>query len=137
MSDRTSPTIRGTRSLRGMLASLRVWSARAAASRAPLIAMTIATAALMNWAPRARAAYPDAPIRLIIAFPGGSSEAQGRILAQALGKYLGQPVVVQAQPGAGGNIAAAYVTKSRGDGYRACAFSTCRTRAAGKTRWPC
>ncbi|WP_241495876.1 Bug family tripartite tricarboxylate transporter substrate binding protein [Paraburkholderia monticola] len=117
MSDSTSLMMHGARGSRGKLAGLRDWIVRTVASRALPIATTIATAVLMNWAPVAQAAYPDAPIRLIIAFPGGSSEAQGRILAQALGKYLGQPVIVQAQPGAGGNIAAAYVAKSRGDGY--------------------
>jgi tripartite-type tricarboxylate transporter receptor subunit TctC len=117
MNDRTSLMTQCTRGLNRMLASLRGRIARAVAPRAPLLAMTFAAAVLMNWPHHAQAAWPTAPIRLIIAFPGGSSEAQGRILAQALGKYLGQPVVVQAQPGAGGNIAAAYVAKSRGDGY--------------------
>lgn len=69
------------------------------------------------WSSAAWADWPDGPVRLIIAFPGGSSEAQARILSKTLGKYLGQPIVVQAQPGAGGNIASAYVARVRPDGY--------------------
>jgi tripartite-type tricarboxylate transporter receptor subunit TctC len=65
----------------------------------------------------ARAAWPEGPIRLIIAFPGGSSEAQARVLAKALGSELGQTIIVQAEPGAGGNIASAYVARARPDGY--------------------
>jgi tripartite-type tricarboxylate transporter receptor subunit TctC len=65
----------------------------------------------------ARAEWPEGPIRLIIAFPGGSSEAQGRILAKALGKALGETIIVQAAPGAGGNIASAYVARAKPDGY--------------------
>ena len=117
MNDRLSRRSARARAWCGSLAGLREGIARSIASRALLRATAIVAVVLMNWAPLAQAAYPDAPIRLIIAFPGGSSEAQGRILAQALGRYLGQPVVVQAQPGAGGNMAAAYVAKSRGDGY--------------------
>jgi tripartite-type tricarboxylate transporter receptor subunit TctC len=66
---------------------------------------------------RAFAAYPDSPIRLVIPFPGGTQETQARIFAKTLGKYIGQPIVVEAHPGAGGNIGAAYVAKARGDGY--------------------
>lgn len=72
---------------------------------------------LMSWALDARAAYPDSPLRLIVGFPGGSGEAQARIVAKTLGQILGQPIIVQGQGGAGGNIAAAYVAKARADGY--------------------
>jgi tripartite-type tricarboxylate transporter receptor subunit TctC len=73
---------------------------------------------LSAWASSdAWAAWPDSPIRLIIPFPGGTQEAQARIVAKTLGKYIGQPIVVESHPGAGGNIGAAYVAKARGDGY--------------------
>ncbi|HVZ02085.1 MAG TPA: tripartite tricarboxylate transporter substrate binding protein [Dongiaceae bacterium] len=69
-------------------------------------------------APRiARADYPESPIRMIIGFPGGTQEVQARIVAKSLAKYIGQSVVVEAHAGAAGNISAAYVAKSRGDGY--------------------
>lgn len=74
-------------------------------------------ASLSGWASGALAAFPDSPIRLVVGFPGGSGEAQARIVAKTLGKNLGQPIIVQGQGGAGGNIAAAYVAKSRADGY--------------------
>jgi len=70
-----------------------------------------------GWIPVARAAYPESTIRIVIAFPAGAGEAEARIVAKTLGAKLGQPVIVEAHPGAGGNIAAAYVAKSRGDGY--------------------
>ncbi|WP_233838658.1 Bug family tripartite tricarboxylate transporter substrate binding protein [Paraburkholderia sp. ZP32-5] len=72
---------------------------------------------LLGWMPAARADYPDSPIRIVIAFPAGAGEAEARIVAKRLGEVLKQPVIVEAHPGAGGNIAAAYVAKSRGDGY--------------------
>lgn len=74
-------------------------------------------APLLGWALDAQAAYPDSPIRLLVGFPGGSGEAQARIVARTLGRILGQPVVVQGMGGAGGNIATAYVAKAKPDGY--------------------
>ncbi|WP_454828236.1 Bug family tripartite tricarboxylate transporter substrate binding protein [Paraburkholderia xenovorans] len=86
--------------------------------RAMLAACTVVLGVLgMFTQTDARAEWPEGPIRLVIAFPGGSSEAQARILAKALNTYLGQPIIVQAQPGAGGNIASAYVARARPDGY--------------------
>jgi tripartite-type tricarboxylate transporter receptor subunit TctC len=72
---------------------------------------------LLGWASAARADYPEGPIRIVIAFPAGAGEAEARVVAKTLGSILGQPMIVEAHPGAGGNIAAAYVAKSRGDGY--------------------
>ena len=64
------------------------------------------------------AAYPDRPIRYVIPFPpGGSTDTTGRILAEAMSKILGQPVVVENRGGAGGNIGAAHVAELPGDGY--------------------
>lgn len=66
----------------------------------------------------ARADFPDKPIRLIIGFgTGGNIDTLGRILAEQLSKDLGKPVLVENRPGAGGNIAAAFVAKSAPDGY--------------------
>jgi tripartite-type tricarboxylate transporter receptor subunit TctC len=79
---------------------------------------SLGATALAAWPARyALAAYPESPIRFVIPFPGGTQEAQARVLAKTLGKYIGQPVVVEAHPGAGGNIGAAYVAKARPDGY--------------------
>lgn len=81
-----------------------------------LSTLGVATLAGLSAEP-AFAAYPDSPVRLIIPFPGGTQEIQARIVAKTLGKYIGQSVVVEAHPGAGGNIGAAYVANARPDGY--------------------
>ena len=61
---------------------------------------------------------PDRPIRLIVPFAaGGSTDVTGRQLAQALGERLGQPVVAENRPGAGGNIAAEVCAHAAPDGY--------------------
>jgi tripartite-type tricarboxylate transporter receptor subunit TctC len=62
--------------------------------------------------------WPDRPIRLLISFPpGGSSDAIGRIIQPGLEKRLGQPIVVENRPGAGGMIAIDAVSKAAPDGY--------------------
>jgi tripartite-type tricarboxylate transporter receptor subunit TctC len=68
---------------------------------------------------RARAAdWPERPIHLIVPFPAGSSsDIVARIVAQALGRKLGQTVVVENRPGASGEIASAYVAHATPDGY--------------------
>src|SRR6516165_2511197 len=63
-------------------------------------------------------AYPDRPVRIVIAFPaGGTIDTLGRILAQKLTEAWGQNVVIENRPGAGGNIGAAAAAKSAPDGY--------------------
>ncbi len=62
--------------------------------------------------------YPSKPIRIIIGFPPGSGgETQVRLVGQKLTEAWGQPVVVDARPGASGNIAAEMLVKSAPDGY--------------------
>ncbi len=62
--------------------------------------------------------WPTKPIKLIIPFAaGGTTDILGRLLAQQLTKDLGQNVIVENKPGAGGNIAAEYVAQSPADGY--------------------
>ena len=76
------------------------------------------TAATLPLAAHAQANYPDRPIRIIVPFTaGGSSDIQGRLLAEHLGKLYGQPVVVENRPGAGGHIGGKYVADSGPDGY--------------------
>lgn len=66
----------------------------------------------------AASAYPDKPIRLVVSFPaGGSSDAMARIMQPGLEKELGQPVVVENRPGAGGMIAIDMIAKAEPDGY--------------------
>lgn len=69
-------------------------------------------------APAAHAAYPEQPVKLVVGFPpGGGGDLYGRLIANAMGKTLGQTVVVDNRAGAGGNIAADIVAKAKPDGY--------------------
>jgi len=62
--------------------------------------------------------FPDRPIKIIVGYaPGGGTDLVARILAPALGKALGQPIVIDNKPGAGGSAAASFVAKSKPDGY--------------------
>jgi tripartite-type tricarboxylate transporter receptor subunit TctC len=63
-------------------------------------------------------AYPHKPLRLIVALPaGGPTDILARLIAQPLAANLGQPIVVDNRPGAGGNIGAEMAAKSPADGY--------------------
>ena len=62
--------------------------------------------------------WPTRPIRIIVGFAaGGSTDVTARIVAQALSERLGQSVIVENRPGAGGNIGAETVAKADPDGY--------------------
>ncbi len=62
--------------------------------------------------------YPAKPVRLIIPFPpGGATDILGRVLAQKLGDLLGQQVVVENRPGAGGAIGSELAAKAPPDGH--------------------
>src|SRR3972149_10253101 len=62
--------------------------------------------------------YPDRPIRLIAPFPaGGLVDVLARAVGEEISKTLGQPVIVENKPGAGGNIGADIVAKADPGGY--------------------
>src|SRR6202008_2111067 len=62
--------------------------------------------------------YPSKPIRFIVSFPlGGSSDLIARAIAPRMGERLGQPVVVENRPGAGGMLGVDAVAKAAPDGY--------------------
>src|SRR3989441_7078760 len=62
--------------------------------------------------------YPSRAIKLIVPFPpAGATDIVGRIVAQKLSERLGQPMVVENRPGAGGSLGSELVAKSAPDGY--------------------
>ena len=79
----------------------------------------LAGLALLPWATPALAQeYPSRPIRLLVGFAaGGSTDVFARAIAPRLQALLGQPVVIENRPGAGGNIATEATTRSAPDGY--------------------
>jgi tripartite-type tricarboxylate transporter receptor subunit TctC len=77
-----------------------------------------AVAALVGAAPAQAQSYPAKPVRLVLPFPpGGGTDILGRILAQKLGDELGQQVIAENRPGAGGNVGAEYTVRQSPDGY--------------------
>ncbi len=64
------------------------------------------------------AAYPEKPVSMIVAYkPGGSTDVAARTIGIYLGKYLGQPIVIVNQPGAGGQVGFTKLAMAKPDGY--------------------
>jgi tripartite-type tricarboxylate transporter receptor subunit TctC len=84
--------------------------------------LLIAIGATSTWATAQKiaspeAAWPSKPLKILVGFPAGTSpDLVARTLAEPLSKALGQPVIVENRPGAGGNIAADLVAKAK-DGH--------------------
>jgi tripartite-type tricarboxylate transporter receptor subunit TctC len=81
-------------------------------------AVAASAAAVPGWADASFDTWPSKTIAILVPFPaGGSADLSARLLAERLKTVLGQPVVVENKPGAGGNLAAAEAARARGDGH--------------------
>ena len=81
-------------------------------------AVAIACLALGATSSLAQEAYPSRPISLVVPFPpGGVADIVARPTADAMSRYLKQPVVIENKPGAGGGIGMGVVAKAKPDGY--------------------
>jgi tripartite-type tricarboxylate transporter receptor subunit TctC len=86
--------------------------------RRSLTLLALALPAAFSALPAHADEWPSKPVRWVVPFPpGGAMDAIARALGEKAGKSLGQPFVIENKPGAGGNIGADIVAKSRGDGY--------------------
>jgi Uncharacterized protein conserved in bacteria len=93
---------------------MRRTSQRLVASALALLAAGVG----MSAANTAWAKYPERPVTMVVPFPpGGVTDTVARPIADALGKELGQPIVVENKAGAGGAIGAGQAAKAKPDGY--------------------
>lgn len=83
-----------------------------------IAAALVAVASIVPAAAHAQADWPNRPIRLVVPFPaGGQLDVVMRVVAERIAPVLGQPIVIEAKPGADGNIATELVAKAPPDGY--------------------
>lgn len=83
-----------------------------------IAAALVALAGAFPVAAHAQADWPNRPIRLVVPFPaGGQLDVVMRLVAERIAPVLGQPIVVEAKPGADGNIATELVANAAPDGY--------------------
>jgi len=88
-------------------------------TRRQLILASTAAASAAWWPQGASAqAWPSKPVRLVVPFPpGGLIDQMARLMAPRLAREIGQPVVIDNKPGAGGNVGAAEAARAPADGY--------------------
>jgi tripartite-type tricarboxylate transporter receptor subunit TctC len=77
----------------------------------------LALTPIASWA-QSRGAWPERPVKFIVGWPpGGSADTAARLLAERLGRRLGQAVIVDNRPGASGRLGAQQVVNAEPDGY--------------------
>jgi len=105
------------------------------AARRRLLSHALISAALACGVPAAQAAdssFPTRPVRLVVGYAaGGATDVLARLVAQKMGEALGQPVVVDNRPGAGGTIGGALVARANPDGYTFLLATVAHTMAPG------
>jgi tripartite-type tricarboxylate transporter receptor subunit TctC len=83
-----------------------------------IVSVAVAAALGVTAMPAVAQQYPTKPLRIVVTLgPGSAGDMLSRLLADPVGKGLGQQVIVDNRPGAGGNVAAQIVAKSPPDGY--------------------
>src|SRR4029079_2590287 len=81
-----------------------------------MVAIALAAAGLVSGAPAQ--SFPTRPVTILVPLaPGGSTDTIGRIVAEGMKQHLGQPVIVENSPGAGGSTGVIRVARSAPDGY--------------------
>jgi tripartite-type tricarboxylate transporter receptor subunit TctC len=80
--------------------------------------VVLAICAMAALAPASAQDYPQRPVRIIVSFgPGGGADIVARIVGQSMQDRLGQPVVIENRPGAGGTLGNDFVARATPDGY--------------------
>ena len=116
---------------------IKQWMSLLAAAAAAVLALAAAPA-------RAAENFPVKPIQLVIPFAPGDTDNMLRPFVEKMAEFLGQPVVLNFKPGAGGGVGAGFVATSKPDGYTlvgqlaGLARRGCRspTRTSGTRRSP-
>jgi tripartite-type tricarboxylate transporter receptor subunit TctC len=105
----------------------------------PSIPRRLAAAALLSLASLPASAqsrpYPTQPIRVIVPFSAGTSDTVARLVGTEMSKALGQPVVIDNRPGAGGNLGTEACARARPDGYTIC-LGTISSHAINASIYP-
>src|SRR6185295_12862637 len=82
------------------------------------ICMALATLSLLVAGETLAQTYPMKPIRMVVGFPpGGGNDLLARTVSPKLSELVSQSVIVDNKPGAGGNVAAEFVSRAAADGY--------------------
>ncbi|WEE80076.1 tripartite tricarboxylate transporter substrate binding protein [Comamonas testosteroni] len=83
-----------------------------------LLALALGLGAMSMARAAGATSYPDRPVRLVVPYAvGGATDVIGRVMARYLGEALGQSIVVENKPGAGGSTGSQYASKQPADGY--------------------
>ena len=101
------------------------------------LGLAVGMAMLLGGAASAQGNYPNRPIRIIVPYPaGGIVDIVARIVIEQVGRDLKQAIVVEARPGANGNIGTSAVARSEPDGARGWSRDPQRWSTRRSTRTP-